>query len=181
MSHPARNRVLVYTGHPKSYPSTINAALEKVARSTPGVTVVDIEEEFAPCHYLLSEDQIHAQQRLMEAHDVIVWQFPVHWYSSPPGFRSFIDQVLEAGWAYGCASRRSHLAGKKLVVAISFVATTEEQSTLSITPQGVAQPFYTTGEFCGMQSLPVFITNGSSDLQERCSAYGKLLRELVSE
>lgn len=181
MSAPIRNRVLVYTGHPKFYPSTINAALEKVARSTPGVTVIDIEEEFSPCHYLLSKEQIHAQQQIIEAHDVIVWQFPVHWYSSPPGFRSFLDHVLEMGWAYGCGESPSRLAGKRLVVALSFVATTEEQNSLSITPQGVAQPFYTTGEFCGMQSLPVFITNGSSDLQERCSAYGEMLKRLASE
>lgn len=54
------------------------------------------------------------QQRLLE-HDVIVFQFPFYWYSTPPMLKIWQDTVLEYGFAYGQNGNR--LADKVLLIS----------------------------------------------------------------
>jgi Kef-type K+ transport system membrane component KefB/NAD(P)H-dependent FMN reductase len=56
------------------------------------------------------------QQRLRE-HDVIMFLFPLFWYSTPAILKEWQDLVLEHGFAYG--SEGTALAGKFFIVACS--------------------------------------------------------------
>ena len=51
------------------------------------------------------------------AHDVIVFQHPLFWYSSPSIIKEWEDLVLEYGFAYGAAGTR--LRGKLCLTAIT--------------------------------------------------------------
>ena len=44
---------------------------------------------------------VEAEQALLLEHDVIVFQHPVYWYSSPAILKEWQDLVLEHGFAYG--------------------------------------------------------------------------------
>ena len=47
--------------------------------------------------------------------DVIVFQFPTHWYSVPGILKLYIDTVMEHGWAYG--STGTALKGKAFIIS----------------------------------------------------------------
>ena len=56
------------------------------------------------------------QQRLLD-HDVILFQFPMFWYSTPSLIKEWQDLVLEHGFAYG--SDGDKLAGKHMMLAVT--------------------------------------------------------------
>lgn len=58
---------------------------------------------------------VKAEQKALEDSDVIVFQFPWWWYSSPAILKHYLDEVLEFGWAYG--PNGSALVGKHLIVS----------------------------------------------------------------
>ena len=57
------------------------------------------------------------EKALLLAHDVIVWQHPFFWYSTPAILKEWQDLVLEFGWAYGPGG--TALRGKLFVSAIT--------------------------------------------------------------
>ncbi|WP_271895992.1 NAD(P)H-dependent oxidoreductase [Candidatus Phyllobacterium onerii] len=57
------------------------------------------------------------EQRLIEAHDRIILQFPIYWYSVPAVLKNWIDRVLSHGWAYGRDG--DAFVGKELGLAYS--------------------------------------------------------------
>lgn len=56
---------------------------------------------------------VPAEQQLVEQYEKIVFQFPFYWFSSPPLFKKWLDEVLTHGWAFGSKSGFK-VAGKKL-------------------------------------------------------------------
>lgn len=60
---------------------------------------------------------IKAEQSMLLAHDIIIWQHPFYWYSCPPLMKKWIDLVLEYGWAYG--ANGDQLKGKSFLNAIT--------------------------------------------------------------
>ena len=52
------------------------------------------------------------QQRLLD-HDVIIFQCPLFWYSTPSLVKEWQDLVLEHGFAYGAGGDR--LSGKTMM------------------------------------------------------------------
>ena len=46
------------------------------------------------------------EQELLLEHDVIVFQHPFYWYSTPAILKEWQDLVLEHGWAYGDGGTR---------------------------------------------------------------------------
>lgn len=44
---------------------------------------------------------VAAQQRIIEASDVLVIVFPVYWWSFPVQLKGWVDRVLTGGWSWG--------------------------------------------------------------------------------
>jgi NAD(P)H dehydrogenase (quinone) len=97
--------------HPDLSSSRINAAWYKAIESLPGVNVIDLYGRYPD-----GKIDIVAEQRLIEAHDRIVLQFPMQWYNCTPLLKQWIDDVFAAGWAYGGGRA---VAGKTLCIAVS--------------------------------------------------------------
>ena len=89
------NKVLVIFAHPSFETSRINRALVNAIPES-GVTFHDLYE-----HYPEQMIDIPSEQALIEAHDVIVFQHPLYWYSCPALMKNWIDSVLTYNWAYG--------------------------------------------------------------------------------
>lgn len=103
---------LVLAFHPHLHDgSRVNNKLAQTAASIDGVTVRDEYALYPDGHI-----DVEAEQRACEAADLIVWQSPMFWYSTPPLLKAWEDQVLAYGWAYGGGHA---LEGKRLMVAIS--------------------------------------------------------------
>ncbi|PKF49145.1 NAD(P)H-dependent oxidoreductase [Enterovibrio nigricans] len=105
-------KVLVLFAHPSQRRSEVNAPLFHVAKQVEGVTVVDLYAEYPTYHIDIDREQ----KRLVD-HDVIIFQFPLYWYSTPSILKEWQDLVLEYGFAYG--SKGNALHGKQFICAIT--------------------------------------------------------------
>ena len=105
-------KLITYFAHPGQRFSRSNVAMMKAARGVKDITYVDLYEEY-PRHDI---DVAREQQRLLD-HDVILFQFPLYWYSTPSIIKEWQDLVLQHGFAYGYEGDK--LAGKTMMLAIT--------------------------------------------------------------
>lgn len=96
--------------HPNQIQSQVNKPMIEMVKTLGGVTFVDLYALY-PRYQIDIEAE---QQRLIE-HDVVVFQFPFYWYSTPSILKIWQDLVLEHGFAYGQGGNK--LAGKVLLIA----------------------------------------------------------------
>ncbi|MBT1172017.1 NAD(P)H-dependent oxidoreductase [Bifidobacterium sp. MA2] len=106
-------KTLVLVFHPDMAKSRANAALMAAARPLSEDDGVTVRDEYAL--YPDGKIDVKAEQRLIETHDRIVFQFPMYWYSAPALLKEWEDKVLEFGWAYGPGGEA--LKGKSIMVA----------------------------------------------------------------
>lgn len=105
-------RVILYYAHPGHRFSRVNRAMWAAAGTVEGVTRVDLYAE-----YPRQNVEIEREQERLLAHDVIVLQFPLFWYSSPSLVKEWIDLTLERGFAYGEGGDK--LGGKWMMLAVT--------------------------------------------------------------
>ncbi|GBF48715.1 flavodoxin-like protein [Leptospira ryugenii] len=131
--------------------------------------------------------QVKKEQELLVDHDLILFQHPLYWYSSPPLLKQWIDLVLELGWAYGEGGRA--LEGKIWKQII-----TTGGSETAYTPEGFHKaylhdfllPFKRTAELCRMVYEPPFVLYGSyqkgeKELHETGQALASHLQQIIEE
>lgn len=61
---------------------------------------------------------IQKEQAMLLQYDKVIFQFPLYWFNCPPLFKTWMDEVLTHGWAYG-RSGTYRMEGKKVALAIS--------------------------------------------------------------
>jgi putative NADPH-quinone reductase len=105
-------RLIVYYAHPGHKHSHVNRHMARVASEVDGVTFVDLYRA-----YPRFDIDVDVEQRRLLAHDVILFQFPIFWYSTPSILKEWQDLVLEHGFAYGSGGDR--LDGKRLMLAVT--------------------------------------------------------------
>ncbi len=172
-------RVLVLFAHPAQRNSSINVAMARQAQRLDGVTFVDLYAE-----YPRFSIDIDLEQRRLAEHDVIVFQFPVFWYSTPALLKQWQDLVLEYGFAYGPQGQK--LAGKHVLASVTTGGSFTDYSTDGGNRRAFEQflfPLEQTANLCGMTFLPPFVLHSanhlnSSEAQSHIEAYPKLLGAL---
>ena len=85
------------------------------------------------------------QEKLVKA-DIIVWQFPVFWYSMPSLLRKWVEEVVVHGFAYGTDG--TALQGKRFIASFTTGAPAE-----AYTPNGFVG--YTIEEVLNTQFKPM--------------------------
>lgn len=91
-----QQKVLVLFAHPSQHRSEVNLPMFRAAQEIAGVTCVDLYAEYPTFNINIDREQ----QRLL-SHDVIIFHFPLYWYSTPALLKEWQDLVLEYGFAYG--------------------------------------------------------------------------------
>jgi glutathione-regulated potassium-efflux system ancillary protein KefG len=107
------------------------------------------------------------EQRLLEAHDVVVLQHPFFWYSAPAILKQWQDLVLEHGWAYGRAG--TALEGKWTLNAITAGGGEDSYRREGGNRFEIGEllaPFEATARLCGMIWLPPFVVHGTHRLSD---------------
>ena len=151
-------KTLLIAGHPDLSQSVVNAAiLDELARALPGITVRRLCE-VAPDGVF----DIPAEQAALAGADLIVWQFPFHWYALPWLMKKWLDEVFVHGFAYGTGAK---LAGKKLQVSFTTGApaaayTGQEGSVADI--RELVSVFPAIAKVCGLDCLAPIWLNGVS-------------------
>ena len=90
------NKILINFAHPAKARSKINKALLSAVKGLEGVTVNDLYATYPD--FLID---VKREQHLCEDHEVIIFQHPFYWYSTPAIMKEWLDLVLEHNWAYG--------------------------------------------------------------------------------
>lgn len=149
-------KILINFAHPAASRSQMNKALRSAVEDLDGVTLNDL--------YALYPDfqiDVEREQKLCEEHDVILFQHPFYWYSTPSIMKEWLDLVLQHGWAYGSQGKALH--GKYFIQAITAggdKSTYRREGYNRFTIAELTSPFRATARLCGMLWLPPFMVMG---------------------
>ncbi|MGA8655845.1 MAG: NAD(P)H-dependent oxidoreductase [Chthoniobacterales bacterium] len=155
-------RVLILFAHPAPHKSRINRRLIASVRGLDNVTINDLYEE-----YPTFDINVQREQELLLAHDIIVFQHPFYWYSSPAILKEWEDLVLEYGFAYGAGGTK--LQGKLFLTAITTGGPREAYQRAGFnffTIRELLAPFEQSAKFCGMRYLPPFVIHGARQFKD---------------
>ncbi len=170
-------RLLVYYAHPGHRASHVNRAMADVARSVEDIAFVDLYQLY-PRHNI---DIGQEQERLVGA-DVVLFQFPLFWYSTPSLIKEWEDLVLEHGFAYGAGGDR--LVDKTMLLAITAAGPENAYATSGYQHYPLRTfltPLEQTARLCRMRfSAPYVLFSSlkapvSGELDSHVQGYGRLL------
>ncbi|WP_318467124.1 NAD(P)H-dependent oxidoreductase [Photobacterium leiognathi] len=155
-------KILILFAHPSQNRSEINVPLFNASKTITNVTCVDLYAEYPT--YRIDIDR--EQQRLIE-HDIIVFMFPLYWYSTPSLLKEWQDLVLEYGFAYG--SEGNALVGKKFFCALTAggpESSYRKDGFNHFTIRELLQPLEQMAELTGMDFLAPFALFGAGTANE---------------
>ncbi len=173
-------RLLVYYAHPGHRYSNANRELWRRARSVDGIERVDLYEEYPRFDIDIDREQ----QRLLD-HDVILFQFPMFWYSTPSILKEWQDIVLEHGFAYGAGGDK--LAGKTMMLAISAAGPEDAYSAGGYQHYPIRdflRPLEQTANLCEMRFAPPYVLYSSlkgpkvGEVEPHVEGYRELLKSI---
>lgn len=169
--------LLVYYAHPGHKYSHANARMAQAASRLDGITFVDLYQDYPR----FDIDVDIEQQRLLE-HEVVLFQFPFFWYSTPSIVKEWQDLVLEHGFAYGKGGDK--LSGKRMMVAITAAGPEDAYSAGGYQHYPVRdflRPLEQTARLCGMRfSAPYVLyaslrAPGEGRIEPHAEGYRRLL------
>ncbi|HBC69350.1 MAG TPA: NAD(P)H dehydrogenase [Sutterella sp.] len=152
-------QVLVISGHPALSQSVANSAiLEQIAKELPQAQIRRLDALYPDFRI-----DVAAEQQALVAADVIVWQFPLYWYSVPALMKKWLEDTFTHGFSHG--SKGKALVGKKLI--LSFTAGAPEaaythEGFMGKTMDELMAPFAVTAKLTGMQLQPLVYSAGIS-------------------
>ncbi|MBQ4861526.1 NAD(P)H-dependent oxidoreductase [Pseudoalteromonas sp. MMG013] len=149
-------KILINFAHPAKSRSNINIALRNAVENIEHVTVNDLYANYPD--FMID---IKREQGLCEAHDIIIFQHPFYWYSTPAIMKEWLDLVLEHGWAYGNEGKA--LAGKVFFQAITTggdASTYQKGGYNEFTLKELTAPYRATAKLCRLTWLPPFVVTG---------------------
>ncbi|MEP0521193.1 MAG: NAD(P)H-dependent oxidoreductase [Hyphomicrobiales bacterium] len=146
-------KLLVYYAHPGQQHSHTNREMAARAKALDGITFVDLYAEYPRNNIDIDKEQ----QRLLD-HDVILFQFPLFWYSTPALIKEWQDLVLEHGFAYGSGGDK--LAGKRMMLAITAAGPQDAYSKAGFQHfplRTFLTPLQQTATLCKMPFIPPYV------------------------
>lgn len=153
----ALRRLLVIAAHPSIERSEISSHLLPVARAHAQSTLVDLYGEYPD--YRIDIDR---EQRRLREHDVVMFLFPLFWYSTPALLKEWQDLVLEHGFAYGTDGEA--LKGKLFIAVCSAGGPAAAYAAGGFNQYGLREllrPLEQTAQLCQMRYLPPFALFGA--------------------
>ncbi len=107
-------KTLIIVAHPNISKSVINKRFIEELKKYPEKYTI---HELTSC-YPDGKINVEKDQKLVEAHDNLVLQFPIQWFSCPAILKTWLDDVLTHGWAYG-RNGGDKLQGRKIALAVT--------------------------------------------------------------
>ena len=173
-------KVIVYYAHPGQRFSAANARMWARAGAVRDITRVDLYAEYPR----FDIDPEREQQRLLD-HDVIVFQFPFFWYSTPSLLKEWQDLVLEHGFAYGTGG--TALRGKAMQVAVTAAGPPgayAPDGSNRYPMRDYLRPLEQTARLCGITFLTPYVLfaalnpENTIQIEQHAESYGNLLEGL---
>lgn len=178
-------RILIILAHPTLEKSVVNQAwLKALQASDLQLTVHRLYEVYADGAAL----DVAAEQALLREHDIIVWQFPFYWFSTPPLLKQWQDEVLTHDFAYGRDPEQRQLAGKRIAIAVSVGIKQEDyaaQGRYRHTLEELLRPLDVTIRYIHATPVQPWVFYGAEydidaqQLQENADGYVDYLRQMA--
>ena len=169
-------RVLILFAHPVLEKSRVHHSLLKAASGLQDITINDLYQNYPDF-----DIDVKKEKKLLLANDIIIWQHPFYWYSSPALLKQWQDLVLEHGWAYG--KNGTALAGKKIFNVLTSGGTSNayRQGGNNKYPiREFLKPFEQTASLCEMTYWPPFWIPGVHRMEKlQIEQYSSQYRELL--
>jgi glutathione-regulated potassium-efflux system ancillary protein KefG len=175
-------RVLILFAHPALQKSRVHSRLIRLIPSTDRITLNDLYEIYPD--FVID---VEREQGLLQSHDVVVFQHPFYWYSTPPLLKQWMDLVLEHGWAYG--SHGVALRDKWLLPVVTAGGGQEAYQPGGYNGHTVRDfliPVEQTARLCGMRYAPPWVVFGThrlsgAEIDGVALRYAELLDWLVDD
>jgi len=146
-------KILVNVVHPNIQESIVNKRLINGIQDMKNIRINNLYEKYPDFNI-----DIKKEQKLLLEHDVILFQFPMYWFSSPSLLKEWFDTVLEQGFAHAGASM---LKEKSFAVAVSCGGSKKEFSATGKDEKIVEEflyPFEITAKYVKMHYEKPYIT-----------------------
>ena len=173
-------KLIVYYAHPGHKHSHINRFMARAAEALDGITFVDLYRDYPR----FDIDTDREQQRLLD-HDVVLFQFPLFWYSTPSIVKEWQDLVLEHGFAYGSDGDR--LAGKRMMLAVTAAGPEDAYAAggyQHYSLRDFLRPLEQTARLCSMRFTAPYVLYSSlkapstGDVEPHVDGYRRLLEAI---
>ena len=156
--------ILVVYAHPKHETSRLNKALIEEISRLQNVTISNLYKKYPD-----GKIDVLQEQELITQNDIIIMQFPFHWYSSPSLMKAWIDEVFSFGFAYG--PNGDKLKNKLFMCTTTSTASkVRYQNDVGFDFKDLLKPFENSARYCGMVYLEPFIltneTEGSTEMSD---------------
>lgn len=180
MTSKNQKKILIVYAHPDPSGSSVNRAMIEAAVKLEHVTVVDLYAQYPDFKI-----NIKAEQQLLASCDVLIFQFPLYWYSSPALLKEWQDVVLQHGVNYGDGV--TTLNDKKFFCAVTAGASEQEFTDNGYTMPSLLAPFAATFSYCNLQILPHFLLyaapnqKNAAEVAKHSTLYSELLIALSNE
>lgn len=169
-------RILILFAHPALEKSRIHRRLIRGLPELAGITFHDLYEV-----YPNFQIDVPYEQELLRRHDLIIFQYPFYWYSTPAMLKQWQDLVLEHGWAYGATGRALH--GKRLLSLMTVGGGAQAYGRGGYNRFSIREflaPVEQTVHLCGMVYLPPYVIHGThrmneAGIEEAAKRYKRLL------
>lgn len=172
----AQRRILIQFAHARVRQSRVNRIMIDAVRGLEGVIVNDLYELY-PDFFI----DVKREQKLLSSSDLILFQHPLQWYSSPAIIKEWQDVVLEHGFAYGEGGNA--VAGKDFMLVLSTGGSRD-----AYTPEGahqhelneLLQPFVQTARLCQLNYLaPIVLHSAHSQSLQEIESHAQAYRDLL--
>ncbi|MEM1339641.1 MAG: NAD(P)H-dependent oxidoreductase [Bacteroidota bacterium] len=171
-------KILHLVFHPNLETSRVNKIWKKQLYESGKITISrDLYQEYPDFKI-----NVEKEQKLLLAHDRIVIQFPLYWYSMTPLLKQWLDDVLTYGFAYG--STGNNLKSKDLQIITSaggqskFYSGFDKFSTI----YDLLKPFELTANLTKMNYLiPVWMYKADSADEETIAKFGRKWIQLIDD
>ena len=155
-------KVLMILAHPDFEKSLANKHIKNKLVQENNVEIRHLNELY-PNHKI----DVQTEQEALKKADVIIFQYPLFWYSVPSILKEWIDSVFTYGFAFGKGNYQ--LEGKKIIV--SFTTGSSSKDYPEDVVEKIVFPFKGLANFCKMNYLTTIysheIANYSDEAKEK--------------
>jgi glutathione-regulated potassium-efflux system ancillary protein KefG len=174
-------KILILFAHPRF---SASIAQRKFMSAIQGIADLTMHDLYATYPDMMIDRE--REQALLLEHDLIIFQHPFYWYSSPAIIKEWQDIVLDYGWAYGPGGNKLH--GKFMMSAISAGGAHDAYRPGGRNRYSVEEllaPFNQTAYLCGMAWLTPFVTHESrrisaTELESQAMQWRELIEGLAT-
>jgi len=181
-------KVLIIFAHPDVESGSIaNRIIINEVEGVKGVEVRNIYQMY-PDFKIDAE----AEQKALIESDVIIFQYPFHWYSMPGMLKEWLDKVFLYGFAYG--STGDKLNGKEFLISTTIGGPADsykEGGHNKFTIEEYLKPLEQTANLAGMIFNKPLVThnmvyisdeyNKREEVEQRARAHAGMLLQFINE